>query len=115
MPEEKPLISLDDFKKLDLRIGKILSAERVPQTDKLLRLSVDLGEGGSRQIVSGIAAYFPDLTELIGKECLFVANLEPRVIRGLESQGMILAATDDEGRFSLLHPSRDVPAGMRLR
>ncbi len=119
-------ISIDDFKKVDIAVGKILSAEKVPETDKLLKLSVDLGpsvakaleaEGKNdiRQIVSGIATYFPDCSVLVGKKCMFVANLEPRMIRGLESQGMILAVSTPEGGFSLLEPNDDIPAGARAK
>ena len=87
------MISYDDFKKVEICAGKILSAEKVPDTYKLLKLSVDLGEAVSRTIVSGISLYFPDCSILVGKKCMFVANLEPRVIRGIESQGMILAVS----------------------
>lgn len=109
------MISFEDFKKVDIAVGKILSAEKVPDTDKLLRLSVDLGEENPRQIVSGISMYFPDCSILVGKKCMFVANLEPRVIRGLESQGMILAVSTDDGNFSLLTPNEDIPAGTRAK
>src|SRR3989344_1246621 len=85
------MITLNDFKKIDIAVGKILSAEKIPDTDKLLKLSVDLGETTPRVIVSGISLYFPDCSVLVGKKCIFVANLEPRVIRGIESQGMIWA------------------------
>ena len=96
------MINLDDFHKVEIRVGKILSAEKVADTDKLLKLSVDLNEATPRQIISGIAAYFPEPEKLVGVLCPFVTNLEPRVIRGLESQGMIMAAHDDDGNFSLL-------------
>jgi methionine--tRNA ligase beta chain len=105
------MISIDDFKKVDIRIGRIVSAEKVENADKLLKLSVDLGEEAPRQIVSGIAEYFPDPTVLIGRECPFVTNLEPRVIRGIESNGMILAVGAPEGVFALLHPDREVLPG----
>lgn len=105
------MITIEDFKKIELRVGKILTVEKVPDTDKLLRLTVDMAEENPRQIVSGIAMYFPDIEVLIGKKCMFVANLEPRTIRGLESQGMILAVSTDDGKFSLLQPSDDIPAG----
>lgn len=108
------MISIDDFKKLEIRIGHILSAERVPETDKLLRLSVDFGEGVPRQIVSGIAAYFPDTQTLVGKKCAFATNLEPRTIRGLESQGMILA-TGDEQCFTLLEADPAIAPGSPVR
>ncbi|MBU6426691.1 hypothetical protein KGQ27_00405 [Patescibacteria group bacterium] len=118
------MISYEDFKKVEIKAGKILSAEKVPDTDKLLRLSVDFaenrevtGEDGVvvakphvRQIISGISAYFPDPQLLVGKTCMFVTNLEPRVIRGLESQGMILAAKTDTG-FSLLEPNDSIHPG----
>lgn len=109
------MISFEDFKKVDIAVGKILSAEKVPDTDKLLRLLVDLGEENPRQIVSGISIYFPDCSVLVGKKCMFVANLEPRVIRGLESQGMILAVSTEDGNFSLLTPNEDIPAGTRAK
>jgi methionine--tRNA ligase beta chain len=120
------LISIDDFKKLDIRIGEIKSAEKVPDTDKLLRLTVDMGEEKPRQIISGIAAYFPDPSELVGVKCAFAANLEPRVIRGLESQGMILAAgggnppaspetSSQGGPFTLLRANADTPPGSKIK
>ena len=104
-------ISIDDFKKVDLRVGKIVAVEKVPDTEKLLQLTVDLGEATHRQIVSGIALYFPDHLALVGKKCMFVANLEPRTIRGVESNGMILAVSTDEGGFSLLEPNGSIPVG----
>ena len=113
------MISIDDFKKLEIRIGHILSAEKVPETDKLLKLSVDFGEAtGPRQIVSGISAYYPDPAALIGKKCAFAYNLEPRTIKGLESQGMILAVSCDMENgnfFSLLETSADVPPGSAVK
>jgi methionine--tRNA ligase beta chain len=119
------IIKLEDFKKIDIVVGKILSAEKVPDTDKLLKLSVDLGatielagkeaRQDIRQIVSGIALYFPDCSELVGKKCMFIANLEPRVIRGIESQGMILAVSGEEGEFSLLEPNDTIKIGIRAR
>ena len=69
------MISIDDFKKVELAVGKILSAEKIPDTDKLLKLSVDLGEESPRQIVSGISKYFPDPSTLVGKKCIFFPNL----------------------------------------
>ena len=120
-------INIEDFQKIDLRMGQILSVEKVAEADKLLKLSVDLGpcvteslEGEEekrdiRQIVSGIALYFPDYSVLINKKCMFVANLEPRVIRGLKSDGMILAVASADGRFSLLVGETDVPVGARAK
>jgi len=92
---EQVYISYEDFAKLDIRIGTIISAEPVEGTDKLLHLQVDLGEAKPRQIISGIRLHVVDPVQLVGMQCPFIANLEPRTIRGLESQGMILAAGDD--------------------
>ena len=109
------MITLEDFKKVNIVVGKILSAEKVPETDKLLKLSIDLGEITPRQIVSGISLYFPDCSVLVGKKCMFVANLEPRIIRGIESAGMILAVSTDDGKFSLLEPNDEIPTGARAK
>jgi methionyl-tRNA synthetase len=112
------MISIDDFKKLEIKIGHILSVEKVPDTDKLLKLSVDMGEESLRQIVSGIALFYQDPQVLVGKKCAFAANLEPRTIRGLESQGMILAVSGIEGDnqfFSLLETSIDVIPGSTVK
>lgn len=109
------MINIEEFKKIELVVGKILSAEKIPDTDKLLKLSVDLGETAPRQIVSGISAYFPDPAVLVEKKCMFVANLEPRTIKGYESQGMILAVSTDDGNFSLLEPNDSIPVGTRAK
>lgn len=111
---EKEIINYDDFAKLDIAIGRIVSVEVVPDADKLLRLEVEVGEDSPRQIISGIREYFADPQSLVGKSCPFILNLEPRTIRGLESQGMILAA-DHEETFVMLEPSSDLPAGTRIR
>lgn len=120
------MITFDDFKKVEIRAGKILSAEKIPATDKLLKLSVDFAEikeiadpetnttkfaSFPRQIVSGISTYFPDPSALVGKTCMFVTNLEPRVIKGFESNGMILAVSTPEGGFSVLEPNSTIPPG----
>ena len=109
------MISIEDFKKIDMVVGEILSAEKVPETDKLLKLSVNLGEDKPRQIISGISLYFPDCSVLVGKKCMFVANLEPRTIRGLESEGMILAVSTEDGKFSLLEPNAEIPVGTHAK
>lgn len=109
------MINIEEFKKVEIAVGKILSAEKVPETDKLLKLSVDLGEPSPRQIISGIAPYFSDCPALVGRKCMFVVNLEPRVIKGLESSGMILAVSTDDGKFSLLEPNSEIPVGTRAR
>src|SRR3989344_5934820 len=98
------MINIEEFNKIEIVVGQILSVEKVPDTDKLLRLMVDLGEEKPRQIVSGIALYFPDIKVLEGKKCMFVVNLEPRVIKGLESQGMIFALSTPDDKFSLIAP-----------
>lgn len=105
------MINHEEFKKVEIRAGKILSAEKIPDTDKLIRLSVDLAEASPRQIISGISAYFPDPAILVGKTCMFVTNLEPRVIKGFESNGMLFAVSDDEGNFSLLEPNASIKPG----
>jgi len=107
-----PKISIDQFKDIQIKIGKILSVEIVPDADKLLKLSVDMGEESPRQILSGIRMYFEDPQSLVGKKVPFVANLAPRTIRGLESNGMILAVNDKDGNgFSLLEVGENISAG----
>lgn len=108
------MISYDDFAKLEITIGEIRSVEVVADADKLLRLTVDFGEDSPRQIISGIREYFEDPQSLIGTQCPFITNLEPRVIRGFESQGMILAASADD-TFALLVPSQQMPIGTRIK
>lgn len=105
-------ISFEDFKKVEIRVGEILSAEKIEGSEKLLRLSVDFKEEtGPRQILSGIQKYFPDETSLVGKKCMFVTNLEPRQMMGLESNGMLFALGGGEVPFSLIVPESDVPPG----
>lgn len=108
------MISYDDFAKLEITIGTIKEVSVVENADKLLRLLVDVGENEPRQIVSGIREYFADPQSLVGKQCPFLTNLEPRVIRGLESQGMILAASHEDV-LALLAPTAIVPAGTRIK
>jgi methionine--tRNA ligase beta chain len=107
-------ISFDDFKKLDIRIGKILSAEKVEGSDKLMKLEVNFGvsetgEGIKRQIIAGIAQFYAP-EALIGKECPFAYNLATRMLKGLESQGMILCPSDDGGPV-LMHPDKEITPG----
>lgn len=102
-------LSFDEFKKVELRVGEIKAAEKIPETDKLLRLRVDFGTE-ERQIVSGIAEYFPVPETLVGRRAVFVTNLEPRTIRGEISNGMILAAKNDE-HFSLLEVGNGIAPG----
>lgn len=108
---QKERISIDEFGKIEVKVGRVVSAERVPETDKLLRLTVDFNEeGGPRQIISGIAAYVPDSASLVNRQLAFVTNLAPRTIRGLESNGMLFAVGSDE-TFAFLTPDREVPPG----
>jgi len=107
-------ISIDQFKEADIRVGVVRVCEKVPDTDKLLRLEVDFGDSiGVRQIVSGIAQYVTP-EEMVGKQLLFIVNLEPRTLRGLESQGMLLAVGEGE-TFSFLVPTQNVAAGSQVR
>jgi len=107
------MINIDDFLKLELKVGKIVAVEKVLDTDKLLKLEVDLGEEQKRTIVSGIALFFPEYEKLVGTKCIFVANLEPRVIKGIESQGMILTVSGTS--LSLLTVPQDIPEGTRVK
>ena len=107
------VITIDDFIKVDLRVAQILVAERVPKADKLLRLEVDLGYE-KRQILAGIAQYY-EPEKLIGRKIIIVANLAPRKMRGLESNGMLLAASLPDGAPVLAGFLEDVPLGARLK
>lgn len=108
------MITYDEFAKLEIRIGEIKVVEIVEDADKLLKLTVDFGEETPRQIISGIRTYFDDPQWLVGKKCPFLTNLEPRMIRGFESQGMILAASHAE-TLGLLFPHHDLPVGTRIK
>lgn len=110
---ETPLISIDDFAKIDLRIVEVLAAEAVPKADKLLKLTVRLGEE-ERTVVSGIRQWFTP-ESLVGRKVVLVANLKPAKLRGIESQGMILAAEDEQGNLDLLGTPLDLPSGTRVR
>lgn len=106
-------ITIDDFLKLDLRVGRVLDAAPHPNADKLVVLQVDLGSE-TRQILAGIRAYY-EVPSLIGKQIIVVANLAPRAMRGLESQGMLLAASsDDRTQCILVAPEKDIAAGSRV-
>jgi methionyl-tRNA synthetase len=107
-------ISIETFAQVDLRVGQILLAERIPNADKLLRLSVELGEPEPRQILAGIAEFYAPET-LIGQQIIVVANLQPRKLRGLESNGMLLAASDPQGRPLLVSVPPGTPNGSRLK
>lgn len=103
------MITIDDFRKVELRIGRVLSVEPHPNADRLFVLKVDLGTE-QRQLVAGIRASYPDPFALVGRDVVVVANLEPAKLRGIESQGMLLAAQDAEG-ISVLRPDRPVAPG----
>lgn len=107
------MIGIDDFAKLEIKIGKVVSAEKIPEADKLLRLVFDFGEE-QRQVMSGIAEFFPDPSVLIGRQIPVLVNLEPRKLRGYESQGMIMAIDTGDG-IALLGPDKEVPAGSKVR
>lgn len=108
------MISIDEFKKGEIMIGEILSAEMIEGSDKLLKLSVDFNEGNSRTVVSGIRKYFAEPSELVGVKCAFATNLEPRPLMGIPSEAMILAVSTDEV-FSLLRSDPSIPAGTKVR
>lgn len=114
-PEEKKMISYDEFKKVEMKVGKIISVEKVLGADKLYKFMVDLGEENPRQILSAIREYYNDPEFFIGKKLVFVSNLEPRVIRGLESQGMVVAVDGFENQPIFLIPETDVPNGSKAR
>jgi methionyl-tRNA synthetase len=112
---EARFIEITDFAKIDLRVGEVLTAERVPKSDKLLRFTIDLGEETPRQILAGIAEHY-EPEKMIGRKVIVVANLKPRKLRGFESQGMILAASvGEEGKPVVATFTEDVPNGARLK
>lgn len=106
-------IQYDDFAKLDVRVGTVIAAEQVPDTDKLIKCTIDFGELGMRTIVSGILQWKKP-EDIVGKQLPYIVNLAPRMLRGVESQGMLLAASDEKG-VALLLPEREVPRGTKLK
>ena len=109
-PEEKAEIGIEDFDKVQLKVGVILDCKKVEKADKLLCSTVDLGEEKPRTIVSGIAKYYAP-EDMVGRRVVVVSNLKPVKLRGILSQGMLLCASDQEGRLTLLKPDGDMPAG----
>ena len=105
------MIGFDRFKEMDIRIGKVLDVEDVEGADRLYLVTVDIGDE-TRRLVAGIKAWYTK-EQLIGKNVVVLANLEPKVIRGVESKGMILATLNND-KFSILTTDRDVPAGSRV-
>ena len=105
-------ITFSDFEKLDLRIGKIIEATPVPASKKLVKLMVDFGSE-KRQAVAGILKYYKP-EELVGKKCVFLLNLQRRMLAGIESQCMVLAAEDEAGNISVLQPEKDIIEGSKI-
>jgi methionyl-tRNA synthetase len=106
-------LTIDAFKQIELRVGTILAASPHPGADRLLVLAVDLG-GERRQLVAGIRAHYAP-QDLVGKQVVVVANLAPATLRGVESQGMVLAASDGEGRLTLIGPQQPIAPGSSVR
>ena len=106
-------ISIDDFRTIDLRVATITAAAPHPNADRLVVLTIDLGSE-QRQLVAGIRAHY-EPAQLIGKQIVVVANLQPATLRGVESQGMLLAASDSEGRLALVTPERPVAPGAAVK
>ena len=109
------MISFDDFAKLEIKTGKILTCEKVVGSDNLFKVTVDLAEDKPRQLVVGLAKHYSP-EQLVGKGVVVLTNLQPRVIRGIESQGMLLAAEDGTGKtIALLTPDKEIQAGSKVR
>jgi len=106
------MINFEDFQKIDIRVGKVIEAEDIENSNKLLKLKVDLGIE-KRQIVAGIKGFYKP-EELMGKEIVVIFNLEPKVLAGIESQGMLLAADVDEKPIILI-PEKEVPIGTKVK
>ena len=108
-------IKFDEWKKLDLRVGKIISVEPHPNADKLYLLEVDLGSFGKRKLVAGLRQHYKE-KDLKGKFCIVFTNLEPATIRGIKSEGMILAAvTDDRSKVFIIKPEKEIELGSKIQ
>jgi len=105
-------VSLEQFKALDMRVGRVITVEDIPGSKKLYKLTVDFGSE-KRQAVAGLKGYYKP-EELEGKEFVFIVNLEHRKLMGVESECMVLAAEDDKGNIALLQPDKDMPLGSRI-
>jgi methionyl-tRNA synthetase len=110
----KPNVSFEDFEKLDIRVGLVKDCQKVKKSKKLLQFTIDDGTGTDRTICSGIAAFYENPEELIGKRILFVANFEPRKMMGIESQGMILSAVDADESLSVVTTTKEVKPGSQV-
>jgi len=104
-------IKYDDFDKVELKVAEVIDCQKVEGADKLLQFRLDAGDSNDRQILSGIAAYYPTPSSLIGKKVVIVANLKPRKMRGLISQGMILSAEDKDGKLQVVEAPKGMPNG----
>ena len=107
------MLTIDDFRNVELRVATILAAEPHPNADRLLVLKIDLGNE-QRQLVAGIRSHY-EPEALVGKQIVVVANLQPAMLRGVESQGMLLAASDGEGRLAFVTPEKPVAAGATVK
>ena len=108
-------ITIDDFAKVEARIGRVIKAEAVEGSDKIIRFEIDFGEETPRQILSGIKKWYPDLENLVGKQMLFCTNLVPRSMMGLESHGMLMAVDGVDGDPVFLTPEKIVATGAKVR
>ena len=113
--EQKADVDFDTFCRSDLRVATVLECVKVPKADKLLQFTLDDGTGTPRTIVSGIAAYYPDPAALVGRQVVFIANLPPRKLRGITSQGMILSAVNADGTLTLVAPSTEATPGAQVQ
>lgn len=109
---EQKEIMFEDFEKLDLRIGKVLEVTPIPNSKKLMKIMVDFG-AEKRQAVAGLLQYYKP-EELVGKKCVFLLNLKRRMLAGVESQCMVLAAEDSQGKIAVLQPEKDVDEGAKI-
>ncbi len=107
------MLTIEEFSRVDLRVGTVVAAENHPNADRLLVLRVDLGSE-ERQIVAGIRSHYSP-EQLVGRQIVVVANLQPATLRGVESQGMLLAASDDQGELAILTTERRVRPGARVK
>lgn len=109
------LVSIQDFARFNLRVGQVISVEPHPNADRLWVLKVDLGPLGQRQLVAGLKAHYP-AEGLLNHKIIMIANLQPAMLRGVESQGMLLAAvSDDKSQVVFLTPEKDIPVGSRIQ